>query len=107
MTRLPALLVAALVLLASTQCFAKCLGDSCKETNSAPCHPHQKTSSHCSSQSFVADESTAAAHHPPDIAVLHMAVSLAGAPEFSSPSVTWMRSASPPLLVRSITILKI
>jgi hypothetical protein len=83
------------------------LSDSCKETNSAPCHPHQKTASHCPNDVFIADESTAAAQHPPNIASPHMAVSPADEPMRSPLPVTLARSASPPLLVRSITILKI
>src|SRR5580704_5330019 len=101
----PALLLTVLILLSSTQCFGKCLSDSCKETNSAPCHPHQKTASHCSQQSLVADESAPALHHPPDSAFPHMIVFLGGAAVFSSPPVTLAPSASPPLLVRSVTIL--
>jgi hypothetical protein len=107
MARLPTLLLAVLILLASSQCFGKCLSDSCKETNSAPCHPQQKTASHCSNEVFIADESTAAAQHPPDIAIPHMVVSPAEAMPFSPLLVTVAQSASPPLLVRSITILKI
>ena len=107
MTRLPTLLLAVLILLASSQCFGKCLSDSCKETHSAPCHPHQKTASHCPDDVFIADESTVAALHSPDVAVPHMAVSPAGAMLLSSASLTLARSASPPLLIRSITILKI
>jgi hypothetical protein len=103
----PALLLTVIVLLSSTQCFGKCLSDSCKETNSAPCHPHQKTASHCSQQSLVADESTAPAQHSPDSAFPHVIASLGGVMVFSSPTVKLAPSASPPLLVRSITILKI
>jgi hypothetical protein len=54
----------------------------------APCHPHQKTASHCSQQSLVADESAAAANHPPDSAFPHMIASLGGVMVFSSPPVT-------------------
>jgi hypothetical protein len=107
MARLPTLLLAVLILLASSQCFGKCLSDSCKETHSAPCHPHQKTASHCSNDFFTADESTAAAQHSPDITIVHLIVSPAGALLFSSAPVTPARSASPPVLIRSITILKI
>src|SRR5579864_1307014 len=105
MARLPVLLLTVLVLMASTQCFGKCLSDSCQGTRS--CHPHQKTSSHCSSQSLVADESPAAAHHPSGLTALHLTAPLSGAPVLSSQSVAPPQSASPPLLVRSITILKI
>src|SRR5579864_4511453 len=104
MARLPVLLLTVLVLMASTQCFGKCLSDSCQGTRS--CHPHQKTSSHCSSQSLVADESPAA-HHPSGLSALHMTAPLSGAPALSSQSVAPAQSALPPLLVRSITILKI
>jgi hypothetical protein len=106
MARVPTLLLAVLVIFASAQCFGKCLGDSCKGAPSARCHPHQKTASHCSNDVFIADESSAATQHP-DIAVSPIGVSLAVEPEFSSRSITVARFTSPPLLVRSITILKI
>jgi hypothetical protein len=107
MARLPTLLLAVLILLASSQCFGKCLSDSCKETNSAPCHPQQKTASHCSNDFFIADEAIAAAQHPPDIGIPQLTVSPDGALLLPPLPVTVAQFASPPLLIRSITILKI
>ena len=107
MARLTTLLLAVLILLASSQCFGKCLSDSCQETNSAPCHPHQKTASHCSNDFFIADEAIAAAQHPLDVGILQLTVSPAGALLFSLLPVKVAWFAPPPLLIRSITILKI
>jgi hypothetical protein len=101
-----AILVTVLAVLASALCFGSCVTSSCAQPSGSCHHNQKKTVEPCGHRPLVADEAAQSAGHPlMTLAPVPLVISVwtPSRPQPAPPAL----SPSPPLLTRSLTILKI